>query len=273
MSASSSIGLSAAVLARELREANLDWQIVDRTTSTNADLVARARAQAPRRPALLAADEQTAGRGRHGRAWLAAPGSALLFSVALPWRRAPADSAAVTLACGLAIAQCLEQSRIGVQLKWPNDVLLDGGKLGGILTELTEDAGGARTLVVGLGLNLLLDEAQRLAIGQPAAALAQALGPAAATARERWLARLALALIGAAEQFDRLGFAGVCADFNRYCAYRGQTVTLHADGQTARQGTVIGVDELGRLLFECDGQILTIISGAVSLRASRPNPV
>jgi BirA family biotin operon repressor/biotin-[acetyl-CoA-carboxylase] ligase len=272
MTEESSLALSAITLSRHLHDADLDWEIVAKTASTNADLVARARDRAPRRPIVLAAEVQTAGRGRLGRAWHATPGGALLFSVAVRWSRAPAESAAVTLACGVAIAQCLEGAGVRVALKWPNDVLLDGRKLAGILTELTEDPSGARTLVVGLGLNLFVAHAQRRAIEQPVAELAQILGRESVLAtREYWLARLALALVDAIARFDRQGFAGACAEFNRYCAYLGQTVTLLSDGQTAHRGIVLGVDAQGRLLFERDGQILTMISGEMSLRAPTPD--
>ncbi len=264
--------LSAASLDRHLRGVDLDWEIVARTASTNADLVARARAQAPRRPIVLAADEQTAGRGRLGRTWQATPGGTLLLSVALPWSRAPAASTAVTLACGTAVAQCLEQDGIHVALKWPNDVLLDGRKLAGILTELTEDRCAGRTLVVGLGLNLFVDEVQRRSIGQPVAELAERLGRQSVIAeRERWLARLALALLDAARRFETQGFAGSHAVFNRYCAYLGQTVTLHGAGQAEHRGTVQGVDEQGRLLLACEGRVLPMIGGELSLRALVPD--
>jgi BirA family biotin operon repressor/biotin-[acetyl-CoA-carboxylase] ligase len=268
------IARSAASLARELHGTDLDWEAVASTASTNADLVARARVQAPPRPIVLAADEQTAGRGRFGRTWHATPGGALLFSVAVPWKRAPADSAAVALACGVAVAQCLEEAGVRAALKWPNDVLLDGRKLAGILTELTEDRSGAHALVIGLGLNLFVDHAQRRAIEQPVAELAEALGREPVVhGRERWLARLALALIGAAARFEVHGFGSVCADFNRYCAFLGQTVTLHAGGQQVHRGIVLGVDEQGRLLLKCGERVLTMISGEMSLRAQLPDRI
>lgn len=259
--------LQAVLLAPLLRDSGLDWEIVDTTGSTNADLIARARRQAPSLPILLAADRQTAGRGRLGRVWHAAPGGALLFSLAVPWDVDPGASAAVSLACGVAIARCLEAAGVAVQLKWPNDVLLDGRKLAGMLTEMTEDAQGARTLVVGVGLNLRVDARQRIDIGHPVAELAERVGAAAAREREAWLARLVLALLGALRDYPRHGFAAYQADYERVCAYKGAAVELSQQGQATRRGILQGVDAQGRLRLACeDGHNLTIMSGELSLR-------
>jgi BirA family biotin operon repressor/biotin-[acetyl-CoA-carboxylase] ligase len=262
--------LSAAGLREQLRGGDLDVEVVAQTASTHADLVARARAGAPRRPLLRAAARQTAGRGRLGRAWLDAEGGSLLFSIALPWRREPGRSAAVGLACALAVAQCLRAHAVAADVKWPNDILLDGRKLAGLLAELAEDGDGARTLVVGLGLNLWLDEAQRRAIGQPVAELAERLGrESVRTDRELWLARLATAMIGAAAEFDARGFGGMREAFNAHCAYLGQPVVLHADGRPMHTGIARGVDDDGRLLLECEGKVLALVGGELSLRARR----
>jgi len=275
--------ISPQRLAEALRDADLDWQIVARIDSTNAELARRARAGVPRRTSLLVAEEQTAGRGRLGRTWQATPGQSLLFSLALPWPLAPQDSSAVTLACAAALARCLDTQGVPVQVKWPNDLLLHGRKLAGILTELVDD-GTARTLVIGVGLNLHLDAARRAAIDQPAAALDEAAG-AAGTAPEAWLGRLATALCAAAQSYARHGFGAVRDEFNAYCAFLGQAVTLRggapasAEGATALpsaapaaawQGILRGVDTAGCLLLESDGRLLAMMSGNLSLRPGEP---
>jgi BirA family biotin operon repressor/biotin-[acetyl-CoA-carboxylase] ligase len=125
------------------RFADIRWFAeVDSTNRLAADL---ARAGAPD-GVVVGADHQTAGRGRRGRTWESRPGAALLVSVIL--RPAPL---LVTLAAGVAAAEACEEAVAGshVALKWPNDLLLGDGKLGGILSELVGDAA-----VVGLGLNL-----------------------------------------------------------------------------------------------------------------------
>jgi len=263
--------LSAQAIRRHLRDSNIDLEVVASTASTNADLLCRAREQAPRRIVLRAAFVQTAGRGRLGRTWYGSATGSVLFSIAVPWRGDLASSATVTLACGLAAAQCLRRYDVPVRLKWPNDIVLDGRKLAGILTETAEDLRGNRTLVIGMGLNLALEPAQRLAIGQPVAELAEKFGRASVRAqREQWLARLARAMIHGARQFDRNGFAGMCTRFNACLAFFGQSVNLHAPGQATLSGIVRGVDDQGRLLLECEGTLHALISGEMSLRANTP---
>jgi BirA family biotin operon repressor/biotin-[acetyl-CoA-carboxylase] ligase len=267
--------LSADAVRRHLQRPEVACDLVGTTGSTNADLVARARAQAPDHAVLRAADVQTGGRGRLGRPWHGSAGGSLLFSVAVPWTRAPARSAAVTLACGLAAAQCLQAAGVEVQVKWPNDLLLDGRKLAGLLTEVAQDAAGRSTLVVGMGVNLALDEPERARIGHPVAELADRLGRAAVLAgRERWLAALAGALIDAAADFERRGFAPLQAAFQERCAFLGAAVVVRAssaaggaDAGHAVRGTLRGVDADGQLLIETAAGTCALASGELSLRA------
>jgi len=260
--------LSRNALAQHLQRSDLDLKVIVSTASTNADLIARARIGAPPRAVLRAAMRQTAGRGRDNRAWHGSDTGSLLFSLALSWRSDPAASAAVTLAGGLAIAQCLHAHGVDVQLKWPNDVLLGGRKLAGILTQMADDPRGARTLVIGMGLNLVLDPAQRLAIEQPVAELAECFGrEALLAARELWLARFAAAMIDAARRFDECGFAALRPRYNAWLAFLGQQVILQATDQAPLSGIVRGVDDQGRLLLECEDGLRALISGEMSLRA------
>ncbi|HYA65689.1 MAG TPA: biotin--[acetyl-CoA-carboxylase] ligase, partial [Burkholderiaceae bacterium] len=248
--------LSVQALARHLHDNSIDLEVVASTGSTNADLIARARQMAPRRIVLRAASAQTAGRGRLGRIWHGSANGSVLFSIAVPWRGSPATTAAVTLACGLGVVECLHAYEVPVQLKWPNDILLDGRKLAGMLTETAEDSSGNRTLVIGMGLNLAVEPTQQLAVGQPVAELAERFGRASVCAqREQWLGRVARAMIDATRQFEAHGFAGMRERFNACLAFFGQTVDLCAPGQVAQRGTVRGVDDQGRLLLECEGTV------------------
>jgi BirA family biotin operon repressor/biotin-[acetyl-CoA-carboxylase] ligase len=125
---------------------------VDETGSTNADLLAEARAGAPH-GTVLVAHHQTAGRGRLGRTWSAPPGSALLCSVLVrPPRGAPVHGA--LWAVGLAARQaCAEVAGVEAELKWPNDLLVGERKLAGVLAEAAAVDGGGSAIVVGIGLN------------------------------------------------------------------------------------------------------------------------
>ncbi|HYA65186.1 MAG TPA: biotin--[acetyl-CoA-carboxylase] ligase, partial [Burkholderiaceae bacterium] len=171
--AATGAALSARTLQGYLHARDLDLEVVVSTSSTNTDLIARARDEAPRRIVLRATARQSAGRGRLGRTWHGSSTGSVLFSLAVPWRGDPTSTATVTLACGLAVAECLRAHDVPAQVKWPNDILLHGRKLAGILAEAAEDPRGRKTLVIGMGLNLALDAAQRSAIGQPVAELAE----------------------------------------------------------------------------------------------------
>lgn len=238
------------------------------TGSTNADLLALARACAPRSPRLRAALVQSAGRGRMGRRWHAEPGAALLFSLALPLAGAPPPAA--TLVAGVALAEVLA-SELGLEamLKWPNDVLLDGRKLAGVLAEVASDRDGRRTLVLGVGVNLWLDAAARASIGQPAAALVERVPLAQLLARrEALIGAIATALLAALRDCEQRGFVPFQARFMRRFALVGQAVDLIEQGARADGGRALGVDGAGRLLLERGGRVVAVASGEVSLRAA-----
>jgi BirA family biotin operon repressor/biotin-[acetyl-CoA-carboxylase] ligase len=236
------------------------------TESTNADMAARARTQQPAIRILRAADFQSCGRGRQNRRWHAAPGDALLFSAAIPLAGASPPLPAITLACGVALAECLRQLGIAVQLKWPNDIRVEGRKLGGILTELVTDRNARHTLVIGVGVNLRLDRAVRGAIDQPAVALEQLLAPAVRQSREHWIGRLAGAIFAAADSFDQLGFDFFRERFNVLLESRGEIVCVNGAGVAPISGRVIEVDRHGRLILEADGRRHVVSVGDVSVR-------
>lgn len=262
--------LRAAVLRQCVQQAAPDRHIeVDaaaRLASTNAQLLEQARHSQPESVRLLAADHQSAGRGRQGRAWHARPGSALLFSVAVPLARVPPELPAVTLACGVIIADALRARGVVVQLKWPNDLLLEGRKLGGILCELATDAAGRATLIAGVGINGWLAADDRAAIGQPAAALADAAD--LASGREPWIAALAVALLEAVTGYAARGFDPWRARFNALLHGRGQLADIVESGRSVATGRIVEVDAAGRLVLDASGSALAISVGDVSLRVA-----
>ena len=195
------------------RRPAIDLEIVAETGSTNTDLLERLRA-APFVPCLRVAEQQTAGRGRHGRHWHAERGTSLTFSLALPIARA--DWSGLSLAIGVAVADALDPShgapRIG--LKWPNDLwLLDapgrGRKLGGILIETAPSVAG-RVAVIGIGLNLIgrRGDAARFGTGYASLDELAHVGDAPTT-----LGRVAGPLLDAIERFEQAGFGAFHARF------------------------------------------------------------
>jgi BirA family biotin operon repressor/biotin-[acetyl-CoA-carboxylase] ligase len=253
----------------DLIETPCGVEVVESTGSTNDDLMQRARVQRPQHPTLLAADVQTAGRGRLRRPWLAAPRSSMLFSLAIPLMRLPAALPAVTLACGVGIGEYLRGRGIAVQLKWPNDIRVGGRKLCGILSEVAVDAEGAATLVVGVGLNGWLGDDDRAGISQPAAALADFF-PATqiAAEREAWIGQVAGAVLASVERFMEEGFAPFRSRFNALIEARGNLVNIVDGGDTVVSGRLLEVDAIGRLLLETPTGQRAISVGDVSLRVA-----
>lgn len=132
--------------------------VVAETGSTNADLTARAATGEDIDGAVLLAEAQTAGRGRHGRAWASPPGAQIAMSVGVDVSRVPPDGWGwLPLLTGVAVADAVQEvAGVPAGLKWPNDVLVSGGKLAGILAEVAGDG----AVVVGLGVNVSLTKEQ-----------------------------------------------------------------------------------------------------------------
>jgi BirA family biotin operon repressor/biotin-[acetyl-CoA-carboxylase] ligase len=247
-------------------------EVVEQTASTSADLMARARlAQFPG-PVLRATDFQYEGRGRQGRPWFALPRHALLMSMAMPLAELPASLPAITLACGVAFAECLQQRGVEVQLKWPNDLRVRGQKLGGVLSELAADDKARFTLVIGVGVNLHLEPSTRHMIDQPAVGLDELL-PAATVAMEReaWIGRLAAATLQTLEVFTRRGFAAFRPRFNALMEGRGREVDVVDNGAVVVSGRVSDVDGHGRLLIDVGSGPPRLVSvGDVVFRDATP---
>jgi BirA family biotin operon repressor/biotin-[acetyl-CoA-carboxylase] ligase len=258
------VPLQRDLIAREA--ALFEVETVQETGSTSADLVQRARMAQPVRPALRAALLQTAGRGRLSRRWYASAGGALLFSLAVQMRTDAARIAAATLVCGIAVAETLRSAGVAVTLKWPNDVLLNGRKLGGVLCELAVDVQERRTLVVGVGVNLHLDRATRDSIDQPAAAVDEVL-PSAAAQRETLIGRMAMAIAAALQLFEEGGFVPLQPRFMALFAHRDAQVDMYELGVRVASGRALGVDGEGRLLLDTDEGLRACSGGETTLRA------
>lgn len=272
--------LDLAALARALGACvrRFDADLLSECGSTNAELLARAEAGAASGTVVIAA-RQTAGRGRQGRSWISAPGDSLTFS--LLWRFAPGTApAGLSLAVGLGVVNALEKvgaarratpcppaspragslcaSRPQLRLKWPNDLLLGGRKLGGILVELVP--GAPHAAVIGIGLNLRLSDALPEAVRTSSAALDDPVDI------NLLLAAILIALAEALDRFAQGGFAALREDWRGHHAYEDASVRLLSDFAPPRMGICRGVDAAGALRFECDGRIERVLSGEISLR-------
>ena len=255
-----------------------DVDLLPQCDSTNSMLLSRAEAGAAS-GTVVAATLQTAGRGRRGREWIAAPGDSLTFS--LLWRFAPGSvPTGLSLAVGVAVARALEKvmhSRIQsdgagdtpqsnsswtAALKWPNDILHQGKKLGGILIELVP--GAPHVAVIGIGINRRLPAALSPDVRATAAALGDHIEI------NVLMAALLNELLLLLESFAIAGFTALRTDWLARHAFQDSPVVLLSDFSPPRQGICRGVDKEGALLLEVDGHIERILSGEISLRAAAP---
>jgi len=239
------------------------------TGSTNADAAAWA-VEGVAEGAVVGAEHQTAGRGRHGRAWSDAPGMNLLFSVVLRPPLPPERLGLVPLAAGVAVAEAVAPwvAPVVPQLKWPNDVLLGGRKAAGLLLEGHLAPGTPSTLVLGLGLNVNQPDFPPEIVG---GATSLALEAGRPLPRAPLLADLLLAL---ERRYDALlggDGAGVCAAFEARMAGRGTeaAVAFAEDGRPPLRGTLLGVDPTGALrLATPDGPRL-VAAGEVTFQKGK----
>lgn len=237
-----------------------ELRVFEEIDSTNAWL-GRARRDGARGPLICCADFQMAGRGRRGRSWIMPPRAGLAMSILWNTSDWPLPDPRVALAAGVVVVRCLESlGARGLSLKWPNDVLLDGRKLAGLLIEASQQ-GGDSGLILGLGLNLRLPE--DLDVGQAHADLL-ASGIAPLPSRNRLAALLLHDLLLMLTRFPRPGFADYHPDWLERDASLGRRVRV--SGAHSLEGRAAGVDELGRLCIDVDGRRHCIESGEISLR-------
>jgi len=232
--------------------------------STNSHLLVGARAGWPG-GAVCLADQQTAGRGRHGRNWLTPLGASLALSLLWRFDAPPEALSGLSLATGIAVARALRESGAAeLGLKWPNDVWWRERKLGGILLE---SGGSAQEfyVVAGIGLNVALPVEDAVAIDQPWVDLREISG-AAPIDRNRLAAGLIGELIAVHTRFEAVGFAGFIDEWASVDRVRGRRVRLQLPN-TSVSGVARGVDATGALLLEsADGLIRPYLGGEISLR-------
>jgi BirA family biotin operon repressor/biotin-[acetyl-CoA-carboxylase] ligase len=257
-------GRILAELDHETQRRIARLEIHDDIDSTNRHLMREGHAGAPAGVVCLA-ERQSAGRGRHGRTWVSPFGANLYLSLLWRYPQGPGELGALSLAMGTAVAAVLQTEGVAdVGLKWPNDLLWRGRKLGGLLLEVAAEAHGPSLVVVGLGLNTRLGAEQAARIDQPWVDLEAILGPGGC-GRNRLAARTVARLIEALERFGREGFAPFVADWERFDGYRGERVELRL-GERVTVGVHTGIDERGALRLLVEDEVRTFQAGEVSLR-------
>jgi BirA family biotin operon repressor/biotin-[acetyl-CoA-carboxylase] ligase len=223
---------------------------VERCGSTNAVLLAEGKPDV-----LLAAQVQTAGRGRRGRRWYSARGAGVTFSLSAVIRRPARELAGLSLVAGVAAARALRALGVAqAALKWPNDLVVDGAKLGGILVETR-----GSFAVIGLGINCRRDAALETRLRRPIAALEQFIP----VDRNRLIERIARSLLEALATFQAHGLGPLAGEWERMDAHAGKRLRVRlADGRVLT-GLARGLDGDGGLRLQTRSGVRAVRSGRV----------
>ncbi len=258
------VPVDAAQLERRLADREVPWprpHVRTSTGSTNADLLALAQAGAPE-GSVVVADEQTAGRGRLGRAWVSEPGSGLWVSVLV--RMAPdPQRGLLPLLAGVAVAEAARRHGVPAALKWPNDVVMDDAafdgspgprKLAGILAETD----GEDAVVIGIGVNLTQTSDQL-----PIPAATSMLLEGAVVSRDDLLLDILTVLHGQLSDLRRAGSGFVMDAYRELCVTIGRDVSVTLPNGDLLQGRAIGVGDDGQLHVRTAETTVSVAAGDV----------
>jgi len=252
----------------------IERSFLETTDSTNAEAIRQWRRTEIRQKAeacsgggsrlvcVVCADRQTAGRGRAGRRWESPPGG-LWFSIVWPTAQAPDRYLGVPLAVGLSLLASVEQAcGLRCRLKWPNDLLLNGKKVCGILCEL--ESRQLPALVIGIGINT--NNRVEALPGEFRHGVESLSGETGAPVDNRGLLEVCLGnLVGALETFERSGLAAFENDLERHLAWVGQEVRIEEFPGQVTVGRLLGVDGAGRVLLATGKGEVPFVSGDLRL--------
>jgi BirA family transcriptional regulator, biotin operon repressor / biotin---[acetyl-CoA-carboxylase] ligase len=239
-------------------------ELLDECASTNTLLLERSRSGAPS-GSVIACELQSAGRGRRGASWHSSRGGSLTFSLLWRFDRGPAGLSGLSLAAGVAVVRALDSLGVGgVQLKWPNDLLHAGRKLGGILVELQGDAAGPGAAVIGIGLNVRLSASVREGIAQAVTDVSSIA--TSVPSRDQLLAAMLIELEQVLAQFAQRGFSGLRDAWLARHAHQDKPVRLALSSGKEVTGRAAGVAEDGALLLQTEQGIQRFHGGEISLR-------
>ena len=241
-----------------------ELRVVDMVESTNTTLLEQAVGGAAG-GLMLAAELQTRGRGRRGRAWYSGLGGALTFSVLWRFDQGAGFLAGLGLAVGVALVRALRS--LGLEdpkLKWPNDLVIRHHKLAGTLVEIQGDVLGPSLAVVGVGINFRLDPSTRERVDQ---AVTDLVTEGAPHDRNRVLGQVLAHLAQVLDAFRAHGFGPLRSEWESYHVHAGRPVTVRLPDGAQEEGTAAGVGEDGALLLQTRAGLRRFHSGEVSLRA------
>jgi BirA family biotin operon repressor/biotin-[acetyl-CoA-carboxylase] ligase len=233
-------------------------------TSTNDEALDWLEHDAPD-ASLVIANDQTKGRGRMNRQWFSSPETALTFSLILrPKEEVTASLPFYAPLAGLAVCKALEQhAGLSPQMKWPNDVLLQGKKAAGVLTEAVWNGNACKGVVIGIGVNIApVSVPESDIFPLPAISVNEVAGQKI----DRWQLLLWILEIFFQEQFE-IGSQVFLTEWEKRLAYRGERVTIIPPAGTPFTGKMLGINQNGDLQVELDdGTTKEISAGDVHLR-------
>ncbi|MEO5694902.1 MAG: biotin--[acetyl-CoA-carboxylase] ligase [Usitatibacter sp.] len=257
--------LDASLVASRLEGSGVRVEIVDEIDSTSTRLLALAAAGAPS-GTCLAAEWQSAGRGRRGRTWVSTLGGSLTFSLLWRFERGAGHLAGLSLAVGIAVARGLAACGVQrVQVKWPNDLVADFRKLAGILVETSGEMQGPSVAVIGVGVNFHLGESAMDRIDQAVTDVATCSSPV--PSRSELLASLLRELSSTLAAFESSGFTAMRDDWRALHAYQGRRVRVLPPRDAPYDAEVTDVAADGALVVLLpDGRTRNLSSAEISLR-------
>ncbi|HEX8755621.1 MAG TPA: biotin--[acetyl-CoA-carboxylase] ligase [Steroidobacteraceae bacterium] len=257
------IGLLPTIVRNAVRRVEAEWTL----DSTNSVLLTRPNPPFGTSDVLLA-EYQTAGRGRRGRAWVAPPGGSICLSLSWAFQEVPQDLGALGLVIGVCALRALRESGLEeARLKWPNDLLVEGRKLGGILIELRAESDGPAFVVIGIGLNVALGAKLLERIGETGVApIDLASAGLKQPSRNALAANLVAQVIRGLLVFGKEGLRPFAEEWRDADALRGHQVDVHTLEGVAR-GLARGIDLHGALVVETPNGVRRFISGDVTVRA------
>jgi len=233
---------------------------LQRTGSTNDEALAWASAGAPHL-SLVTANEQTAGRGRGGRTWITPPGTALAFSLILRAVGPGPSSGRLAGLGAMAAADACEVLGLQPEIKWPNDVMLNGRKVAGVLVESRWNGDQLEASVIGVGMNVLAGSAPIDAIvSHPATSLEDIL-----SAKPDRVQVLRLTVEALLKWLPKMQGAAFLQAWENRLAFRGQLVRLARDGMQDIRGTLEGLEHDGSLRLQGRQGVINVRMGDIHL--------
>ena len=254
--------INEAAVRQTVEQHGFDWFYRHNTRSTNADVLHYQ--QQHQREVVAVSEAQSEGRGRRGRQWLSPFARNIYCTIGIAKKIPASSQGLLSIVTGLALCKALQQSaNTIVGLKWPNDLLFDGRKLGGILIESRPFGEDCFYFAIGFGLNVFMSDAELAEIPQPAASLVQAV--AAEIDRTQVLTTSIDMVIRSIREFDHSAVQELVTEFAQFDALHGRPIEVIV-GDSRVRGINRGITPTGQLQLETEQGMEIHSAAEISLR-------